>query len=224
MKKYLFGMFFTCLYSLSIAQEDKVITWGGDTIECTMPGQPWKDGLRPSSKYDNGYLRTVTFFTNDSLRIIEAGEIKGYYRKEHGKRYLCDGHFEARKIAAGPDLKEINWWRTGTGGGKDPENPWYFMSPVIKGKHASLYRIYRWCGRCMHPLYLVSRPGDEDSLSTKPVWTRKETLKLLSDTDIAEEMNDYWNKAKRKKIWTIVEHYNKLKEEAAVTIQNSGSN
>jgi hypothetical protein len=220
MRKYLFVMVFTCLYGVSIAQEDKLITWDGDTLQCTMPGKPWKDGLRPSSKYDNGFLRTVTIFANDSVRIIEAGEVKGYYRKEHGKRFLCDGHFEARKVAPGPDLKMINWWRTGTGGGKDLDNPWYFMSPVVKGKHATLYRIYIWCGRCMHPVHLVSRPGDKDPLLTQPVWTRKEALKLLSDPDVSEELKKYWNTAKKKKIWTIVEHYNRAKENAAV--KNSG--
>jgi hypothetical protein len=216
MTKYLLTLLCTCFYSLSMGQEDKIITWGGDTLRVTMPGEPWKDGLRPSSKYDNGYLRTVTVFANDSVRVIEAGEVKGYYRQKHGKRFLCDGYFEARKVAPGPDLEMINWWRNGTGRNKDMSNPWYFMSPVIKGKHASLYRIYRWCGECMHPLYLVSLPGDEDSLRTTPVWTRKEALKLLSDPDVVNEMNEYWNKAKKKKIWTIVEHYNKLKDENAI--------
>lgn len=216
MKKCLFALFFACFYSLSMGQEDMIFTWDGDTINVTMPGQPWKDGVRPASKYDNGYIRTFTVFANDSVRVIEAGEIKGYYRKKHGKRYLCDGYFESRKIKPGTYLSTINWGRSGTNSGKDADNPWYFMAPVVKGKHASLYRIYTWCGQCMHAMYFLGRPEDEDSLMTQPVWTRKEAIKLLSDPDVADAMNDYWENGKKKKIGTIVEHYNTVKESAAL--------
>lgn len=216
MKKHLLGFLFTCFYGLSIAQDDRIITWSGDTIAVFMPGEPWKEGFRPASRYENGYVRTLALFANDSVRLIEAGEVKGYYRKDHGKRFLCDGYFEARKVDAGKDLQLINWWRTGTGGKQDADNPWYFMSPVIKNKHVSLYRIYRWCGECMHPVYFISRPEYGDPLLSKPVWTNKETMKLLNDPDVAAEMKDYWKNAKRKRIWKIVEHFNKVKEQAAI--------
>ena len=67
--------------------QDHVITWQGDTLDCRFPENPRKEGLRPAYKYHNGHIRLMAVFTNDSVRALEAGQVRGYYRENMEKGF-----------------------------------------------------------------------------------------------------------------------------------------
>ena len=99
MKLYVVLIFLIALFwGFKAVSQDFIITWQNDTIPCKLPGDAKEIGLKPTRKYHNGYERVTALFQNDSLRVINAGEIFGYFRQKHGKKLLCDGYFEAKQI------------------------------------------------------------------------------------------------------------------------------
>ena len=97
-----------------------------------MPPKPAKDGLKPSYKYENGYEKFAAIFSADSMRIIDAGQVKSYSREKHGKGLLCNGIFDAKKIA-GNTRKEI--------GELKKNEKWVFMQRVSTRPYASCISI-----------------------------------------------------------------------------------
>jgi hypothetical protein len=198
MRKYLLGALLLGLSQYGDAQ-DYVITWDNDTVACTFPAKPGKEGLRPARKYENGYLRVPAIFAGDSIRVLRAGEVKGYFRKAHGKYLLCNGFFESRKIVPGAGVYE-----------NEQDNQWYFMNRVLEGKYASLYMIYLPGRHSPQPVYLVAKHTDPDPLTAFTIWNTKSARRLLAEPDIKKAMEQYLS-VKRRKFTEMVLEYNRLK-------------
>lgn len=184
--------------------QDHVITWDADTLKCIFPDKPRKEGLRPGSKYENGHIRLLARFENDSVRVIEAGEVKGYSRKKHGKSLLCDGIFESVELTE-EEQRYIYYSRSD---GKR----WYFLNRVISGKHASLYVMY--LSRTSGPprsFYFIKKSGTN---STKPVLLRnwKQMFTRLDDLPVSSGFKAENYRGKKKSFLYVVNDYNRLKE------------
>lgn len=202
MRRLLFVIFLFFSGNLVLSQ-DYIITWKNDTIYCELPGKPGKEGLRPANKYENGHLRFVAFFPNDSVRVLEAGQVKGYHRSKHGKYLLCDGNFVAKKML----------WSFG-------DTTWYFMNRVEDGKYATLYIIYLREGRYIVPYYFINKKGDKNPLFATLIKNKKKLRELLTDEDIKEGMQGFFNSRKNKQYKEAVREYNRLKEEVQSLAQN----
>lgn len=202
MKRSIFLLSFL-LAGQCIFSQDYIITWKSDTVYCRLPARPGKEGIRPASKYQNGHLRFLAFFSIDSVRVLEAGQVKGYYRGEHGSSLLCNGNFEARKMA---------WSRQDTS--------WYFMNRVVEGKHATLYMIYLSTGNSPRAYYFLKKKDDPDPLFTVLLDNRKHLKELLLEEDIKEGMLRFFSGKKRRKYSEAVKEYNQLKEEGRPLTQN----
>lgn len=183
--------------------QDYIITWKGDTVYCRLPAKPGKEGIRPAWKYENGHVRFLAFFPNDSVRVLEAGQVKGYYRGGHGRSLLCNGNFEARKMA---------WSRQDTN--------WYFMNRVEEGKHATLYMIYLSSGKAPRAYYFLKKKDDPDPWFTLLLNNRKHLEELLLEEDIKEGMQLFFSGKSRRKYSEAVKEYNRLKEQGRQLVQN----
>ena len=190
--------------------QDYIITWNNDTIACQLPGDAKKAGLKPAWKYEDRYERIVTVSDNDSIRVINAGEIKGYSRQKHGKRLLCDGVFEAKQILFSNQNK-----RTTVEGKNSGNNPnWVFLSRITEGKYATLYMKYDTDGTSYYSSYYIVRHGIEAANTVIPFFNKKKMIELLSDSDIASEMKRFKYRKSNKGFAEIVNEYNRLKEAA----------
>lgn len=184
--------------------QDHVITWDADTLQCIFPDKPRKEGVRPGSKYENGHIRLLAHFENDSIRVIEAGDIKRYSRKKHGKSLLCDGVFESVEVTE----QEQRYIYSGRNDGKR----WYFLNRIFSGKYASLYVMY--ISRTSGPpssFYFVRKMDHE---KIKPVLLRnwKQVFDHLHDPVINADFKAENYKGKQKNYLHIVKEYNRLKE------------
>lgn len=212
MNKQLLFLAMSMLLSVIYMQgQDYIITWQNDTIACNLPGDAKKAGLKPFWKYENGYRQIAIFFDNDSIRVIKAGEIKGYTRKKHGRRLLCDGDFEAKQVVLQTKAK-----RTFVEDNSSTEktHPWFFFNRVIVGKFANLYIKYESDGSCYYLSYYIHRHGIDSVNTVVPIITKKKMLVFLSDSDIATEMQRFKYKKSSKGFSEIVKEYNRLKEAA----------
>lgn len=188
------GLLLLCFVS---AGQDYIISWQGDTIRCRLVQDPKKEGLKPRYKYTNGHRRLAVVFANDSLRDYDAGEIKGYYRQQHGKSFLCDGHFESVLYS----------WN-----GRD--SSWHFMNRLFKGTYAGLYRIwYRSTDRQSASYFLYLPHTPQKFFYIEGFSTLR---KMLSDEDVAEKMKPYFSHKNQRHFENIVRQYNRLKSEAAI--------
>lgn len=206
----LFVLFSMLFFAAQAGQaQDYVITWTNDTMYCVFPEKPGKEGMRPASKYENGHVRVLTFFPNDSVRVVEAGAIKGYYREKHGKSLLCNGKFISQRVS-----KEDNY--VAGLARRDSNSDWFFMNEVHAGKHASLYLVYLYSGsQVPTAFYFVQKHIKGSSLDPIRISTRKKLVEIFSDPDIAEGMKPVLQKKGRKNYVHIITEYNQLKEEAA---------
>lgn len=176
--------------------QDYVVTWKDDTLHCRLPEKPGKEGIRPAMKYENGHIRFLAIFPNDSIRVLEAGQVKGYYRQKHGRYLLCDGVFEAKKFA---------WPRRDTN--------WYFMSRVAEGKFATLYRIYLKTSKQPVLYYFLSKAGYIDTMVPVLVKNWRHLRQLLTEDKMKEEVNWLFEGSKKRKFIEVVKAYNQLKQD-----------
>lgn len=206
----LFGLFSLLFFTPQMGQaQDYIITWSNDTVYCVFPEKPGKEGMRPASKYENGHVRVLTFFPNDSVRVVEAGAIKGYYREKHGRKLLCNGTFISQRVSK-EDEYVAGLAR------RDSNSDWFFMNEVHAGKHASLYLVYLYSGsQVPTAFYFVQKHINGSTLLPIRISTRKKLVEIFSDTDIAEGMKPVLQKKGRRKYVHIIKEYNQLKEEAA---------
>ncbi|MBL7723696.1 MAG: hypothetical protein JNK27_06085 [Chitinophagaceae bacterium] len=184
--------------------QDHVITWDADTLTCIFPDKPRKEGLRPGSKYENGHIRLLAHFENDSVRIIEAGDVKGYSRKKHGKSLLCDGVFESVELTE----EEQRYIYYGRSDGKR----WYFLNRVFSGKYASLYVMYiSRTSESPRSFYFIKKT---DQKSTKPVLLRnwKQIFTQLDDLPVNSGFKADNYRGKKRNFVYVVNDYNRLKE------------
>lgn len=203
----------TLTFSLSAQDnQDYIVNWENDTIFCKLPGDAKKAGLKPVWKYEDGYERIVAVSDNDSIRIINAGDIKGYSRQKHGKRLLCDGFFESKQIL----YTRQNQRTTVEGENIGNNSKWYFLNRIVQGKYATLYIWYETHGGCTYSSYFINRHGIEASNTVIPFFNKKKMVELLSDSDIASEMKGFKYRKSNKGFSEIVVEYNRLKEEAEV--------
>lgn len=186
-----------------VFSQDYVVTWNNDTISCILPAKPGKEGVKPSFKYENGHIRTLAIFPNDSLRVLEAGQVKGYYRQKHGSYLLCDGHFEAKKM---------RW--------PNKDTNWYFMSRVEEGEYASLYMIYLKLSRSPVRYYFLIKKDDPDPLFTTYLRSWKHIQELLNDDDIKEGMQNFFSARGKKQYIKAVKEYNRLKRLSPEVVKN----
>lgn len=195
---------FACIL---VKGQDYIVTWNNDTIPCRMPPKPAKEGLKQSRKYENGYDKFVAIFSADSLRIIEAGQVKSYKREKHGRRLLCDGVFDAKKIA-GTSRKQI--------AESDKDKKWVFMQRVKTGPFVKLYQHYkRDNDGCAISYYYLSFAGDNPN-NVVYVDSKESAIKLLmKDTDVAQHLEKLKYRKSSNGFIDIVEGYNRLKQEAA---------
>ncbi len=186
--------------------QDYIVTWNNDTIPCIMPPKPAKEGLRPSYRYENGYEKFAAIISKDSMRIIEAGQVKSYSRGKHGKGLLCNGIFDAKKIA-GDTRKEIGLLK------KDEQ--WFFMQRVSTGPYAKLYIQYsKASDGCIVPNYYFSFASDNHD-GVVYIGSKKSALKLLmKDAAIAPQLEKLQYRKSLKGYIDIIEAYNRLKQEA----------
>lgn len=197
--KTIFGMRTLVLYLALINvveayPQDYIITRGGDTLHCRLPGHIRKEGIRPVYKYLNGHIRLAVVFPNDSLRVHEPGQIRGYYRAEHGKSLLCDGYFESRKMA----------WKAG-------DTSWFFMNRVYEGPFATLFKIYISDGDAPSLNYFLAKKGQSDGDFVHLVAGRKKLKKMLTDPDTQEAMEALFSRRKKISYRDAVVAYNQLK-------------
>lgn len=184
--------------TLSFGQ-DYIISWKGDTLQCRLVQDPKKERLKPVYKFRNGHLRMAVVFPNDSIRTYDAGQIRGYYRKTHGKSFLCDGHFESVRY---------RW--------NNRDSTWYFMNRLFKGTHAGLYRVWlRTSDRqsADYYLYLPHAPGSQKFFYIEGFSTLR---KMLSEPEVAAQMKPYFSSRKVRHYENIVRQYDRLKTEAAL--------
>lgn len=192
-----------------VSSQDYIITWQGDTLECRMPGKPWKEGLRPARKYSNGHIRLPVFFANDSMRVIEAGTIKGYSRAKHGGSFLCNGVFESKQLVDDKGNESPSWhW-------DENKDSWYFLQKLEEGAYASLYILYIRCGSGTDVIYCIAKHAGHQPDKAAVMYSRKRTVAFLSDPDVAAGMKSFRYKKNRYAYREIVREYNRLKAEAA---------
>ncbi len=209
--KFLF-LTLTFLYSCKLVKgQDYIVTWNNDTIACRMPTKPAKEGLKQSYKYENGYDKFAVIFAADSLRIIEAGQIKSYKREKHGKRLLCNGVFDAKKIS-GTSPKQI--------AESDKDKKWVFMQRVKTGPFVKLFHHYkRDNDGCAISYYYLSFAGDNPN-NVVYVDSKESAIKLLmKDADVAEQLEKMKYRKSSNGYIDIVNEYNRLKQEAATRIK-----
>lgn len=208
--KYIFSLIVTLLSATLLNSQDYIITWKGDSLECRMPEKPWKEGFRPISKYDNGHLQVPVIFANDSVRVIKAGDIKGYSRDKHGKGLLCNGDFESKQLLDEKGRKSAMWHWGGD------EDSWYFLQKLEEGPHANLYILYLRCSSGItDAFYGISKHAEGKPDKAVVMYNRKRTVEFLSDPDIADKMKKVKYKKKRSAYRQLVNEYNRLKTEAA---------
>lgn len=177
--------------------QDFIITPAGDTLPCRLPGNIRKEGIRPVHKYLNGHIRLAVLFPNDSVRIQEPGQIRGYFRAVHGKSLLCDGYFESKKMA----------WKAG-------DTSWYFMNRVITGRFASLYRIYLWEGDVPEQYFFLDKKQGTDPDYLPWIRDRKALKVMLTEEETLAGMAIFFGKRKKFSFPEAVAEYNRLKAEA----------
>ncbi|OSZ80620.1 hypothetical protein CAP36_05040 [Chitinophagaceae bacterium IBVUCB2] len=211
MKKYTLWLLISGLmFGQKANGQDYIINWQNDTIICKLPGNIKKTGLKPAWKYEDGYEKIVTVFGYDSVRIIKAGEVKGYSRKEHGKKLLCDGFFESKQIVTAGQKRRTNVEESGASDNED----WIFLSRLIEGKYATLYIRYASDGRGIYTSYYLHRQGIEKENTVIPFFNKKKMLELLSNS--ASQLKDFKYRKSNKGFQEIVHEYNRLKEMAAI--------
>ncbi len=195
--------------SVPLAAQDYIVTWKNDTLPCVFPDKPGKEGFRPVAKFENGHIRVLTYFPNDSVRAIEAGHIRSYSRAKHGRGLLCNGVFDAKMI--GDKEKTI----------ADPtrfraDNNWYFMRRVEEGPFATLYIVYTYSGRRISYSYFISRKEDDPDKAIL-LLGRKHTVRLLSEDEAARSLKNFKYKNSAKGYREIVKEYNRLKGAVAAS-------
>ncbi len=198
-------------FGLIAVGQDYIINWNNDTIACKLPGDAKKAGFKPAWKYEDGYERIVAVSDNDSIRVINAGDIKGYSRQKHGKGLLCDGFFEAKQIL----FSNQNIRTTVEGKSAGNNSDWVFLSRIAEGKYATLYMKYETDGTDYFSSYYLDRHGIEAANTVIPFYNKKKMIELLSDNDIAGEMKRFKYRKSNKGFAEIVVEYNRLKEAAA---------
>jgi hypothetical protein len=202
MEKFFFCVA-TILCCITAPAQDFIITRNNDTLPCQMIQDPRKMGLRPAGNYRNGYSRIAVLFPGDSLRVFEAGQIRGYYRQKHGKGLLCDGHFESLKIQeANSDLVT-----------EDEKKSFsqVFLYREKNGEYAAMYKLLKW-GRRLYTYYYVVKKQGADTLTAKLLTGRKSLRAIFCDEDIKTEMEEVLRKTRR--FGDMVDAYNRLKENA----------
>lgn len=199
-------MLYACLLFFvtpTIAQ-DHVVTWDNDTLYGRFASHPRKEGLRPQYKYNSGFYQSGFYFTNDSLRVLKAGEIKSYYRKEHGRKLLCNGHFESWKV----NIKELHYSRYDR---RDTAAQWYFVRKVEDGEHAQLYVLTDDCGRGYFNHYFIHKKGTGVLHS---LYNKRKAIEYLSDASVKDKLAQFKSRRSQKGYADIVKEYNRLKEMA----------
>lgn len=202
---FLFLLFFL-LTANAVRAQDYIIDWKNDTISVRLPSKPRKEKMRPAWKYHNGHIRLACYFKEDSLRILEAGSVKGYYRKKHGADFLCDGHFES--------LRAIGWRDNRHHRPETEGYSWYFMNRVWSGIHASLYMVYLQTGNEPRQLYFIRKHGQPE---TEAHYFEGKTTRraLLADPEIAAEIEEIFSGPKWRRTLELVRTYDRLKEAAS---------
>jgi hypothetical protein len=184
--------------------QDYIITWNNDTLYCELPTSPKEAGFRPKSDYTNGYYKLAAIFPNDSVRVFNPGEIKGYYRAKHGKQLLCDGMFYSVQVVhpnrplTDPDRKENNVI-------------WYFMLAEEVGKYASMYKVMVSNNGLKTSYYAVKHTGSNEPQGVF-MGPKKQLIATLAEKDIKEAMTDFIKKNRRFR--KMINEYNRLKKEA----------
>lgn len=203
-KRILTGVFLL-FTTISCPAQDYIITWNNDTIASELPANPQKAGFRPKAEHNNGYLKLAAIFSNDSVRVINPGEIKGYYRAKHGRRLLCDGNFHSVKMVE-PNKLHID------ADGRQEEPVWYFMIAEETGAYASMYKVMVMNKRLNTWYYMVKHNNNKEPEGVY-MSTRKKITEYLAEKDIEEEMTEFIkkNKSYRK----MIQEYNRLKKAAA---------
>jgi len=210
MKLYILFALFCCplLRDAVHAQSDYVVTWQNDTIFCRFPDKPGKEGFKPAWKYKNGHIQLAAVFSNDSVRMISAGEIKSYSRAKHGQSLLCNGNFESIQL--------VNRDSTLTEEEGKREKNWFFLNKIVPGKYATLYCKYLFTSRGPRIYYYLVKHTRESNQVPQLVWDWKKTKSMLADEDIADKLRQFRFTKARNKYRELVREYNRLKEEAAL--------
>lgn len=202
MQKHTLCLAFLLSSFFAVHAQDYIVTWTNDTIACRLSANPKKDRLKPLAKYKNGHERIVSFFDNDSLRTIEPGKIKSYYRKDHGTSLLCNGYFDSKLHFFQPKKEKKKKYRA---------TNWYFLQRVVEGKYASLYLGYFTYGDgCTDDAWYISRPGTDTAWS---LMGKKHAVELLSDAQTREAMKKIIWRSSSKGYSDIVNAYNRIREE-----------
>lgn len=202
MKKISIFCVFLFLRQFSFSQ-DYILNWQGDTIYCQFPDHPRKEGLKPVAKYLNGHIRVAAIFPRDSMRVLEAGQVKAYYREKHGKSFLCDGYFESVKY---------HW--------NKKDSIWYFMNLVYKGTHASLYRVWFRSTDRQPAWYFLQLPAADGGRQFHYIDRFATLRKLLSDAAIEDDLRKQFTKKGQRHYSDMIRVYDQLK--AAAAIKNEG--
>lgn len=206
MKKAFIYFIFLLLFSNLKSQEtgDYIITWKNDTIKCFFPENPKSEGIKGAKRFFNGHEKFVVVFPNDSIRILNAGDVKAYFRNKHGKSFLCNGFFESKK---NPLLDEVKKSKNGY-----LNEEWYFFQRLVKGKYASLHVIYLYEGDTTEPYYFLTKhSGYKPGMKLISSW--KKAVMMLTEEENLDELKNFSKKGKTRYSNLVLE-YNRLKEAA----------
>jgi hypothetical protein len=182
--------------------QDKIITNNGDTLDCRISTRPWKEKVNTrqyGDKRQNGYAYIVAFFRNDSLRIIQPGEIKGFYSHSHSAG-LNGGFYESVVIHTKVSMMFKLQDKTEIA----------FIRRIYSGEHITLYDFRENDIGDIMLRYLVKKSGDE---TYHPFYRKKALTTIFSDmpgliTESAVRKFRY----RFEDITAIVKEYDKLKK------------
>jgi hypothetical protein len=189
-------------FALNAFAQDKIITNKGDTLDCRISTEPWKEKVSTrlyGDKRQNGYAYIVVFFQNDSLRIIKPGEIKGFYSHSHS-RSLNGGFYESVDFQTRVNMM-FKWQNL---------SQTSFVRRIYSGEHITLYDFHEDDIGDITLRYLVKKSGDE---TYYPFYRKKAITTIFSDMpELLKETESRKFRYRFNDIVTIVKEYDRLKK------------
>lgn len=169
---------------------DKIITLSGDTIQAFIPADPRKETSFRKKVIglvdDYGFSRLIAVFPNDSIRVYDPPDIKGYYRATPGK-YIGSGWFESRSLKG-------SWIAASR---KEGPNPMRFLHRVIAYDEVSFFMFRQSFGDAppeyFYFLYFKNKTNPDI------IYNYKQWKKWASENPPFDKISETLKKPNRKK-------------------------
>ncbi len=169
---------------------DKIITLTGDTIQAFIPADPHKETSFRKKVIglvdDYGFSRLIAVFPNDSIRVYDPQDVKGYYRATPGK-HIGSGWFESRSLK-GSWIAAIR---------KEGPNPMRFLHRVIAYDEISFFMFRKSFGDAPADYYYFLYYKNDATPDI--IHNYKQWKKWASEHPPFDEISETLKKPKRKK-------------------------